>query len=207
MSSFVGKFGRNHDRECLCNACNSTYVVHQAGRAGLCDCRDCSIHRAFALIRNRRIGEELESEIERIRANRLAAGKGSAYLREMRNLNKRKEKTVATVNFCEKCTTLGKSDVMGTLVLVPVNGDAPHSIYSDAVNTADRSIKRVEVCPGCVAELMQWFDAEPVGERPRSYTEPWKPAPKAPDGMPTDSATLFRLALEASKREAGIDEE
>lgn len=217
MTSFVGKFGRRHDRECLCNACNSTYVTHQAGRAGLCDCRDCSLHRAFALIRNTAIGRELELEIEQIRANRKRHERGGRFVREsfrgdhtrdlMNDMKRiREEKAVATVNFCEKCTTMGKSDVMGTVVVVPVHGDAPGSVYTDAVNTSDRTIRRLEVCPGCVAELMLWFDAEPVGERPKAYTEPWKPAPKNPDGLPTDSATLMRLAIEASEREAGLRE-
>lgn len=206
--SFRGKYGRSHDDQCLCTGCNADYVRHNLQHVGTCDCRDCQKHLANALIRNPKMRDLVADEIDKGRANR---GKSQRQieqeLRFARADAKRKEKKVATVNFCERegCATMGKSDVMGTLVLIPVNGDVPGNIYSDAVNTTGRSITRMELCPGCVGEFMALVGAEVTGERPKAYTEAWKPLSKEAN-VPTDSATLFRLALEASKKEAGIEE-
>lgn len=108
---------------------------------------------------------------------------------------------MSTVNLCDRCGTMGKSKAMGTVVIVPVNEKA--DVFGDAVRTLTGKVERMELCPGCVGELMAWKDAE-GGTRPKAYSEPWEP-PKD-DALPTDSTTLFRLALEASKRETFGDE-
>lgn len=112
---------------------------------------------------------------------------------------------MATVNLCDKCGTMGKSKAMGTVVIVPINDNA--DVFGDAVRTTGpdtaESTYRLEICPGCVQELMEWKAADPKGERPRAYSDPWS-APKPAQGLADmDSATLMRLAIEASGRELG----
>lgn len=67
---------------------------------------------------------------------------------------------MATVNFCERCNTMGKSSAMGRL-----------RYWTGDHNTAE---KELEICPGCVEDLMtylKWEDNQ--AERPKSYSEPY----------------------------------
>jgi hypothetical protein len=120
-------------------------------------------------------------------------------------------KPVATVNFCEKhsCEAMGKNTAMGTVVIIPANATDAERIYADAVHTTGRNTIRMELCPGCIGELMEWIEAAPVGPRTK-YTKPWEKAPKVTQ---TDvervlaemgSQDLMRLALERSDKEAGL---
>lgn len=113
---------------------------------------------------------------------------------------------MATVNFCEKhsCEAMGKNTAMGLVVIIP-NTSGPENVYADAVHTTDRNTLRMELCPGCIGELMDWVDAAPLGER-KKYTEPWKREAPKPTVSDLDSQTLMRLAIEASNREAGLSD-
>jgi len=168
------KYGRNHWGGCLCEACREAFEMHQ--ESGYCPCVDCERTREAASAQLRAQQEETTQKYTE------------------------REYKVATVNLCDKCGTMSKSSATGTVVIVPVNDKA--DVYGDAVRTITGETIRKEICPGCVGELMAWLDADPLNERPRAYSDAWT-KPTDPT-VPTDSATLFQLALEASKREAGI---
>lgn len=94
---------------------------------------------------------------------------------------------VATVNFCEreKCQTMGKSSAMGSLL---------YSISEGAQSN------RIEICPGCVAEFVEWLNAAPTDERPRAYQDPYDPKKKSTlDGMSGDE--LMKMGLEKMRKE------
>lgn len=185
-----------------------------------CDCKSCEIHRGYALTKNARA----RAETSRVLAGKEPEWKEFRMARKVHRHNMycdygadctenvKGNQTVATVNFCEKhkCEAMGKNTAMGLVVIIPATS-GPESVYADAVHTTDRNTVRKELCPGCIGELMEWIDAEPVGER-KKYTEPWSPAPKVSQ---TDvervlrdmgSQDLMRLAIEQSNREAGLSE-
>lgn len=69
---------------------------------------------------------------------------------------------MATVNFCERCNTMGKSIAMDSI-----------QITAGAVWSAP-----MEICPGCRQDIQDFMDGKPVGAvkdsaRPKSYTERW----------------------------------
>lgn len=84
---------------------------------------------------------------------------------------------MATVNFCERleCEAMGKSIAMGTLEFRTAPG---------------REERRLELCPGCVADLVVFLKGLPEGtKRQRSYSEPWNPEEekmKDPDEMTSE---------------------
>lgn len=199
----LGKFSHhNHSWDCVCGGCSAFFVSHN--RDHTCDCGSCEIHRTHALTKN-----------PKARAATLnAIAENNRELSTMRGIPRigERKQTVATVNFCEKhkCEAMGKNTAMGLVVIIPATS-GPESVYADAVHTTDRNTVRKELCPGCIGELMEWIDAEPMGER-KKYTEPWSPAPKVSQ---TDvervlrdmgSQDLMRLAIEASNKEAGLSE-
>lgn len=178
------KYNRNHWAGCICSACEGSFKDHN--RETFCVCNDCDRTRD-ALIQAK------ENQAEILPPERV------------------KVPSMATVNLCDKCGTMGQSKAMGTVVIVPVNDKA--DVFGDAVRTtgpADTT-KRLEICPGCVGELMDWLNSEPLGERPRAYKEAWTPAPKVPDLtsleglLNLDSETLTRLAIEAGRKELNQD--
>lgn len=84
---------------------------------------------------------------------------------------------MATVNFCERvgCETMSKSPAMGQLS------------FRTAPN---REIKNLEICPGCVGDLVEFLKSEPAeGTRPRSYSEPWNPEEKKEKALSDLSST------------------
>ncbi len=98
--------------------------------------------------------------------------------------------TVATVNFCERCNTMGKSNAMGILQWAP--DQAP-----------GKPMSSMEICPGCVADLVAWLDTEGVVfDRPKYYTEPWMAPEKT---MMLDDANLDDI-VKAYLRGRGITE-
>lgn len=129
-----------------------------------------------------------------------------------KNYLQKEGRQMASINLCDrhKCGAMSKNNVMGMLILIPdVSG--PEKIYADAVHTNDRNTRRLEICPGCVGELVDWIDQTPAHEpNGKGYTEAWKPAPKATADRINDiieklgSQELMRLALEASDKEAGV---
>lgn len=203
------RYGMRHTWRCECADCLKGYALHER-KYGNCDCEDCRNTRLWA-------GHKRDVEVRNNLApkrdygpdhTKMAARKvhrhsaKCAFGADCWTTNEivERESTVATVNFCERhsCETMAKSPAMGMVVIVPETA-GPEVIYADAVHTTDRNTVRMELCPGCVGELMEWVDAQPAGERPKAYSKPWKREAK-PD-VPTSSAELFRLALEASKRE------
>jgi len=177
------KYGRNHWHGCMCTDCLDTFDAHNT-RMAHCPCEDCVRTRAALRKAKENNAEILPPPIERESA------------------------PVSTVNLCDRCGTMGKSQTMGTVVIVPVNDKA--DVYGDAVRTTGpaNATHRMEVCPGCVGEIMEWKDVEvPATNRPRAYNEPWTAERKVPDLsalsdlVNMDSATLTRLAIEAGRRE------
>lgn len=69
---------------------------------------------------------------------------------------------MATVNFCERvgCETMAKSVAMGVIN------------FRTAPN---RENKNIELCPGCVGDLVEFLKSGPETDRPKSYSEPWNP--------------------------------
>lgn len=117
----------------MCEMCDSIFSQHNPDRSGpICSCGGCQTRAAA------------------IRTNRNTV---SDY-----NTQGRKE-IVATVNFCERCNTMGKSSAMGSL-----------EIWTG--NQSDHT-ERFEICPGCVADFVTWRKAESIGDRPKSYSEPY----------------------------------
>lgn len=66
---------------------------------------------------------------------------------------------VATVNFCERCESMGKSNAMGAV--------------SYNTNPAEGQT-RIEICPGCVGDFMVWLKEDIMTDREKAYREPWK---------------------------------
>lgn len=94
---------------------------------------------------------------------------------------------MATVNFCERlgCETMAKSPAMGQMSFRTAPG---------------REVKSLELCPGCVAELVEFLGTGPTGDRPRSYSEPWNPEEKK-SVEELNSTELAKLYGEALTRE------
>lgn len=67
---------------------------------------------------------------------------------------------VATVNFCDRCESMGKSHVMGSM-----------SFRTDA---SKKDVSK-ELCPGCIGELMEWLENDITTTRQKAYKEPWSP--------------------------------
>lgn len=88
---------------------------------------------------------------------------------------------MATVNFCERvgCETMAKSVAMGTMQFQT----APTRPYRD-----------LELCPGCVGDLVEFLKSEPTGKRPRSYSEPWNPEEKKEKSLAELSSTELAAA-------------
>ena len=99
---------------------------------------------------------------------------------------------MATVNFCERCNTMGKSLAMGRL-----------GFWTGERNESTREF---ELCPGCVADMvtfLQWKDGQ--AERPKSYSEPYSARATDPLADLTDDeiarAYLARVAARESVNE------
>lgn len=98
---------------------------------------------------------------------------------------------MATVNFCERCNTLGKSLVMGIVSQRDYPGSAGGT---DA-----------EICPGCVSDFHKFMNGEPVEgkpfTRPQSYTKAYEPHSEDPTADLSDD----ELARAYLRRVAGED--
>lgn len=110
---------------------------------------------------------------------------------------------MATVNFCERCNTMGKSVAMGTV-----------EIQRFPYETAEP----VEICPGCVQDMVDFMAGKPVGalkdqERPKSYSEPWTETLIDPLAKLSDDelarAYLARVAAQEGVKElqSGVQDE
>jgi len=101
------------------------------------------------------------------------------------------------VNFCERCNTMGKSSAMGGLQFWK--------------SPADSMGGPLEICPGCVSDLVTWLKGESIGERPKSYSEPYTEHAADPLADLSDDeiarAYLARVAARESTNEltAGSD--
>lgn len=181
-----------HTWRCECSDCMASFRNHSY-RYGDCQCEDCANTRLWSdQKRDRKAQANLAPKVHTHSA-KCAFGEDCNT-----ELPIRKEtKTVATINICDRCETLTKSPAMGLVVIVPETA-GPENVYADAVHTTDRNTVRMDLCPACIGELMDWKDADP-GFREKTYAKPWKKDDK-PKGQPT-SSELFALAIEASKRE------
>lgn len=115
---------------------------------------------------------------------------------EIRKTEQRERKTVATVNFCERCNTMGKSSAMGAV-------STQECVYNSPVEGK-------EICPGCVGDLKQFMRGEAVPaladvERPKSYSEPYSERQSDPlAGLSDDE--LARAYLARVARQEGLNE-
>lgn len=100
--------------------------------------------------------------------------------------NDKGESVVATVNFCERCESMGKSIVMGTL-----------GYRTDPT----KGVKELELCPGCVEDFMTWLKEDIMTTREKAYKEPWK------DGVSGKGEVLTKQNLQKLLRalESGDD--
>lgn len=168
------RYGMRHTWRCECSDCLSAFRTHSS-KYGNCNCEDCANTRLWAAQkRDKAARDNLAPKVAR-----------------------KEYKTVATINLCDRCESMAKSPAMGLVVIVPAT-DGPEMVYADSVQTTDRDTVRMDLCPACVAELMEWKDADP-GFREKAYSKPWKKDDR-PKGQPS-SSELFALAIEASKRE------
>lgn len=105
---------------------------------------------------------------------------------------------MANIKMCERkvCRTMMTGNAAG---VIQVHTGDPNDEY-----------KTVELCPGCIAEYLTWFDTGAIGDRERAYDEPYtKPVPK-PDfeGVNTDdlaNAFIKRLAIESGATHIKVD--
>jgi len=107
---------------------------------------------------------------------------------------------VATVNFCERCNAMGKSNAMDVI-----------TVTTKAVWSGEK-----EICPGCREDFETFWKGDAVPaladvERPKSYTERWNPDKRDPLADLSDDeiarAYLARVAARESTNEltAGSD--
>lgn len=94
---------------------------------------------------------------------------------------------MATVNFCEReqCQTMGKSIIMGTLA---------YSVSETA------KTERIEICPGCVAEFMEWLASAPANVRPRAYQDAYDPK-ATPNVTDMTGEALMKMAMDKMRKE------
>lgn len=75
-------------------------------------------------------------------------------------------RNVATVNFCERCESMGVSTAMGEINFKTAPGE---------------KVERKELCPGCISDLMLWFN-DITTTREKAYRHPWKPTDETTTG-------------------------
>lgn len=116
---------------CNCEECDGNYRVHNEYRQ--CDCSGCvqQRERIVSEARNRLSGEN---------------GRGTGKM--------------STINFCDRCESMGKSEAMGVISIIPNREMGPEEI---------------EICPGCVTDFMTWRNEDAMTDRQRAYKEPWRP--------------------------------
>lgn len=171
----LSAYPKQHWDGCMCDLCDSIFGSHNPDRNGpICSCGGCQTRTAA-----------IRSQSRTTYQNYNAQGK---------------EIAVATVNFCERCNTMGKSVAMG-------------SIYF-RTDPTDANQNGFEICPGCVADFIAWKKAGeelPEGSRPKSYSEPYSAAAADPLADLSDDdiarAYLARVAARESTNEltAGSD--
>lgn len=65
---------------------------------------------------------------------------------------------VSTINFCDRCESMGKSEAMGTIEIQP---------------SVNHNAEKAEYCPGCIQDFMDWKTSDVMTTRERAYKEPW----------------------------------
>lgn len=137
----LSPYSKQHWDGCLCDLCRPIFEQHNPDQNGpICSCGGCQTRNAAI----------------KTRANPFTFDAGKQYN------NQGRVKTVATVNFCERCNTMGKSSAMG-------------SIYF-RTDPTDDDRNGFEICPGCVADFIAWKQLGQTleeGSRPKSYSEPY----------------------------------
>lgn len=64
---------------------------------------------------------------------------------------------MASVNLCDRCSRLGLSQAMGGIVMTPqLNAEKPRT---SSHHQAPEKTHAHEICPGCVAEFKEWWNA------------------------------------------------
>lgn len=159
------KYGRWHSPECTCSDCLAALKQHDErvkdrGDGVRCLCDDCT---------NTRKQLQIIADTQRREQT-----KGTT--------------TVATINLCDWCETMVRSDAVGQMRFVP--------------NTAERGGDEHEwtLCPGCVQDVMMLQQRTDFGDRPKAYKTGWVPTP-VESTLPHTATELFQLALEASRQE------
>lgn len=168
----VGKYGREHNKACVCNDCLRAMTLHnvQAGNQD-CVCWDCIATRSQLAV--------IEETNERGRKFRM-----DGIAQDIRE----REGSVSTINICDRpeCGSMTKSNVMGAV-----------EFYTGEVN-GERTYGHL--CPACAGELAVWWEAA-VGEREKAYSKPWSRPKAADDPARLTSAQLMNLAIKRGREE------
>lgn len=152
-----------HPFNCVCGTCLGVYERHRncfpLGQK--CQCPGCMARRPHFI-------EEVRPEEAVYASYKL-------------------ESKVSTVNFCERCESMGKSSAMGNIVVQRFPGEQPI---------------KYEICPGCVQDLVDWF-SDITTTREKAYRKPWIPEHKIEDGeyMTKSEARKFVKELMAGDDE------
>lgn len=101
---------------------------------------------------------------------------------------------MASINLCDRngCDAMVKGAALGAVQIV-----------TDSTPDAERVSK--EICPGCIADLMDVLETPPTTHRKQAYAKPWKRPEDEPDdtmkGVTTEqlAAELFQRTLKDRK--------
>lgn len=102
--------------------------------------------------------------------------------------NEQGETQMAGVQFCDRCESMGKATAMGRLVfhMHPMDGG-----------------KSLELCPGCVGDMVDFLEHDVMTEREKGYREPYQPGDKTPEEKGDFLTDAVRRAMREELRQLG----